>query len=105
MNYGEWILTRYNVMLSVPEEGGLSLYGKELNHIEERTVWKCVSGMVNHGVTRVIGDKPRICLCLGFMINQNELRKNTNFSTIQNYVLLPPEHEYMFSLLKWNSYH
>lgn len=105
MNYGDWVLTRYNIMLSVPDDGGLSLYGKELNYIEERMVWKCVAGMVSHGVTKVMSDKPRICLCLGFMIHQLELRKNTQFSQIENYVLLPPEYEYMFSLLKWNSYH
>jgi len=103
MNYGDWILTRYNIMLSVPDEGGLSVYGKDINYIEERMVWRCIAGKVKHGVTKVLSDKPRICLCMGFLIHQDELRKKTEFGRIENYSnVLPVEIEYLSPLIKWN---
>lgn len=60
--------TRYNVILSYPEEGGHSKYGGVINVLEENMVWKCVAGKVEHGSTPVIGNTPRITLSLGFQI-------------------------------------
>jgi len=103
-NYGEWILTRYNVMLSVPKEGGLSLYGDQFNFIEERAVWKCNAGLIHHGVTKVLDEKPRICLSLGFMIQLQELKEKPKFSLSSILTKLPSEYDYMQPLLRWHPY-
>lgn len=61
--------TRYNVIISYPDQGGESIYGDEVNSLQELMVWKCVAGKVTHGSMPVIGSKPRITLSLGFLIN------------------------------------
>ena len=68
-NQPPYIHTRFNVVLSYPEQGGESLYGNEVNALQERLVWKCIAGKVIHGSTPVVGNKPRITLSLGFLIN------------------------------------
>ena len=68
-NQPPYIHTRYNIILSYPERGGESLYGTDINILQERLVWKCIAGKVMHGSTPVVGNKPRISLSLGFLIN------------------------------------
>jgi hypothetical protein len=70
-NDGEYIHTRWNLILSYPEDGGHSMYGGEINVLEENLIWKCVAGKYFHGSTEVIGSKPRITLSLGFLIKEN----------------------------------
>lgn len=74
-----YIHTRYNVILSYPNEGGHSIYNGKVNELKERMVWRCVAGKVEHGSTAVIGDKSRITLTLGFLIP--DIQK-TNISLI-----------------------
>ena len=68
LNQGDLIHTRWNLILSYPEDGGHSIYGKEINILEEKMIWKCIAGKVSHGSTPVIGKKPRITLSLGFFL-------------------------------------
>lgn len=68
-NQPPYIHTRYNIILSYPNQGGESLYGDDVNILYERLVWKCIAGKVKHGSTPVVGKKPRITLSLGFLIN------------------------------------
>jgi hypothetical protein len=69
-NKGDYIHTRWNLILSYPEDGGHSIYDGEINTLEENLIWKCVAGKYFHGTTEVIGDKPRITLSLGFLIKE-----------------------------------
>lgn len=69
-NVGNYIHTRWNLILSYPEDGGHSMYDGELNVLEEKLIWKCVAGKYFHGSTEVIGSKPRITLSLGFLIKE-----------------------------------
>jgi len=70
-NDGDYIHTRYNIILRYPEKGGESIYGDNINKLEENLVWKCIAGKVLHASTPVIGSKPRITLSLGFLIKEN----------------------------------
>lgn len=70
-NEGDYIHTRWNLILSYPEEGGHSIYGGEINVLEENLMWKCVAGKVEHGSTEVSGNKHRITLSLGFLIKSS----------------------------------
>lgn len=67
-NQGDLIHTRWNLILSYPQEGGHSIYNDQINILEENLIWKCVAGKVAHGSTKVIGKKPRITLSLGYML-------------------------------------
>lgn len=67
-NEGNLVHTRWNLVLSYPEEGGHSIYNNKVNTLEENLIWKCVDGKVAHGSTKVIGKKPRITLSLGYML-------------------------------------
>ena len=67
-NQGDLIHTRWNLILSYPQEGGHSIYNDQINILEENLIWKCVAGKVTHGSTKVIGKKPRITLSLGYML-------------------------------------
>ena len=69
-NNGDYIHTRWNLILSYPEEGGHSMYDGEINVLEEKLIWKCVAGRYFHGSTEVIGSKPRVTLSLGFLIKE-----------------------------------
>ena len=72
-NFDGYVHTRYNLILSYPEEGGHSIYGDKINVLEERMLWKCIAGKVKHGATTVIGKKPRITLSFSFFIHESEL--------------------------------
>jgi hypothetical protein len=69
VNQLPYIHTRFNVVLSYPDVGGESVYGDEINPLQELLVWKCIAGKVTHASTPVISGKPRITLSLGFLIN------------------------------------
>jgi hypothetical protein len=71
-NYGDYIHTRWNLILSYPEDGGHSIYGDNINILEENLIWKCVAGKYSHGSTKVIGKKPRITLSIGFLIKETK---------------------------------
>ena len=95
VNYLNWCLVRYNIILSKPDDGGLSVYGDEMNDWDENTIWKCVAGNVKHGVTKVFGSKPRIVLCLGFLIKQEDVIKKQHKKPVINFENLPTGFEYM----------
>lgn len=68
INVTDHIHTRYNLLISLPESGGLPIYNGELLNIEEKTLWKCEAGKYKHASTTVIGKKPRINISFGFQI-------------------------------------
>jgi hypothetical protein len=69
-NDGDYIHTRWNLILSYPENGGHSIYNGNVNVLEENLIWKCVAGKYLHGSTKVVGKKPRITLSIGFLIKE-----------------------------------
>jgi hypothetical protein len=71
-NDGNYIHTRWNLILSYPEDGGHSIYNGYVNILEENLIWKCIAGKFTHGSTEVIGKKPRITLSIGFLIKEVE---------------------------------
>ena len=59
---------RYNLMLSKPDRGGLTIHGNDFLDIDERVLWKCFAGDLEHGSDLVMGDKPRSIISMGFLI-------------------------------------
>lgn len=58
---------RYNLFLSVPDEGGVGIYDGELKYPKEGEYLICESSEYDHGCTEVVGSKPRIILSYGFL--------------------------------------
>ena len=59
---------RYNILISLPEEGGQPIYGKKVLSVKERMIWRCDAGLVVHSSIPNKGKKPRINLSFGFLI-------------------------------------
>ena len=62
---------RYNLLISVPIEGGNPIYDGILIPIKEKLLWRCDAGLFNHTSQKVIGNKFRITLSFGFSIPTN----------------------------------
>lgn len=60
--------TRFNVLVSKPNEGGKVFIDNKEVVVEEGGVWVCKAGLYEHWTTPVIGDKPRIVLSFGFLL-------------------------------------
>lgn len=71
-NKGKKIHTRFNVMVSKPEQGGEPVQADKVIEVEEGSVWRCNAGVVAHWCNPVVGSKPRIVLSYGFLLNLNE---------------------------------
>lgn len=59
---------RYNLLISVPTEGGNPIYDGITIPIKEKLIWRCDAGLFNHTSEKVIGNKFRITLSFGFSI-------------------------------------
>jgi len=86
-NFDSYVHTRYNLVLSYSNEGGHSIYGDNMNVLQERMLWKCIAGKVKHGATKIIGDKPRITLSFSFFIEDNELSEE--YTKIKSFDIIP----------------
>jgi len=65
-DYGNHI--RYNLFLSVPNEGGYPIYNNQVIPVKESQYIRCNSGLYFHESQKVIGDKPRIVISYGFIL-------------------------------------
>jgi hypothetical protein len=65
-SYREYYTVRYNLLVSFPDNGGKPIYGGELLPVEEKMLWRCDAGIVEHSSEVVKGDKLRINLSYGF---------------------------------------
>ena len=68
---------RYNILISLPEEGGQPIYGNKVLKVKERMIWRCDAGLVIHSSVPNKGKKPRINLSFGFLMP----REGNSFET------------------------
>ena len=61
---------RYNLLISLPEEGGQPIYDKIVLNVKERMIWRCDAGLVVHSSIPNKGKKLRINLSFGFLIDK-----------------------------------
>jgi hypothetical protein len=59
---------RYNILISLPEEGGQPIYGSKVLNVKEKMIWRCDAGLVIHSSIPNKGKKPRINLSFGFLM-------------------------------------
>ena len=77
-NDGKNIHTRFNVLISKPEVGGLGVINEQVIEVEENEVWVCAAGRYLHYSTKVEGPKPRILLSFGHFIHPELLETILN---------------------------
>jgi hypothetical protein len=63
-----YYLRRYNIFVSLPEEGGLPIYDGKVIEVKERCVLKVDGGLIPHSTTPIVGEVPRILLSYGFNV-------------------------------------
>jgi hypothetical protein len=68
LNVEEYIHTRFNVFIQLPEKGGLPIYNDKIVAVNELEYVKCYSGLYKHHCQKVEGTKARIVLSYGFLI-------------------------------------
>jgi hypothetical protein len=61
---------RYNVFISLPENGGLPIYDGVVLNVVEKCLLKVESGLIKHSTTVINGEIPRIILSYGFAIKK-----------------------------------
>jgi hypothetical protein len=59
---------RYNILISLPEEGGHPIYGNKVLKVKERMIWRCDAGLVVHSSIPNKGERVRINLSFGFLM-------------------------------------
>ena len=57
---------RYNLLISMPQFGGIPIHANEQINVKERTLWRCEAGLIVHATTPNVGDNKRINLSFGF---------------------------------------
>lgn len=69
--YGDNKHYRFNLILSLPEDGGIPIYnGKELE-VEEKMLLPYDAGEHLHASTKTVGSKPRIMLSFGWLFDKD----------------------------------
>jgi len=74
-NYKKLHHLRLNFMLLKPEEGGMPIVDDKEYQIEEGEAWMILSSMWKHGHTLVSGNKPRLILSIGKLVDPTELKQ------------------------------
>jgi len=59
---------RYNILISLPNQGGNPIYGGEVLNVKERMMWRCDAGLVEHSSLPNKGERLRINLSFGFLM-------------------------------------
>jgi hypothetical protein len=59
---------RYNILISLPEEGGQPIYGNKVLKVKEKMIWRCDAGLVVHSSIPNKGERVRINLSFGFLM-------------------------------------
>lgn len=68
---------RYNILISLPEEGGQPIYGNKVLNVKERMIWRCDAGLFVHSSIPNKGQRLRINLSFGFLMP----REGNSFET------------------------
>lgn len=67
--------TRFNFIISKPENGGDPIMDGEIYDMSENQVWVCPAAKVEHDITKVEGKKPRILLSYGYFLDDNKYKE------------------------------
>ncbi len=64
----DYHVRRYNVIVSMPHEGGQPIYDGEVLDVQERGMWMCNASTTLHASVPNVGPKMRINISYGFLV-------------------------------------
>jgi len=70
--YLDYYTRRYNVIISMPDEGGEPIYDGDVLNVGERALWRCEAGLVKHASVPNVGTRMRLNISYGFFIPKNQ---------------------------------
>lgn len=66
--YLDYYTRRYNVIISMPDEGGQPIYDGDILDVGERALWRCEAGLVKHASVPNVGTRMRLNISYGFYV-------------------------------------
>jgi hypothetical protein len=66
--YLDYHTRRYNVIISMPDEGGQPIYDGDVLDMGERALWRCEAGLVKHASVPNVGTRMRLNISYGFYV-------------------------------------
>ncbi len=66
--YSDYNIRRYNVIVSMPNEGGQPIYDDEILDVGERALWMCEASLVKHASVINQGSRMRLNISYGFYV-------------------------------------
>jgi hypothetical protein len=66
--YLDYYTRRYNVIISMPDEGGQPIYDGDVLDVGERALWRCEAGLVKHASVPNVGTRMRLNISYGFYV-------------------------------------
>lgn len=70
--YQGYYALRYNVIISMPHEGGQPIYDGEVLDVGERALWRCEAGLIKHATVPNVGSRMRLNISYGFFVPKNQ---------------------------------
>jgi hypothetical protein len=70
--YLDYYTRRYNVIISMPDEGGQPIYDGDVLDVGERALWGCEAGLVKHASVPNVGSRMRLNISYGFFVPKNQ---------------------------------
>lgn len=70
--YLDYYARRYNVIISMPHEGGQPIYDDDILNVGERTLWRCEAGLIKHSTVPNVGIRMRLNISYGFFAPKNQ---------------------------------
>ncbi len=70
--YLDYYVRRYNVIVSMPYEGGQPIYDDDILDVGERGLWRCEAGLIKHATVPNVGTRMRLNISYGFFVPKNQ---------------------------------
>jgi hypothetical protein len=70
--YLDYYARRYNVIVSMPNDGGQPIYDGDVLDVGERGLWKCEAGLIKHATVPNVGTRMRLNISYGFFVPKNQ---------------------------------
>jgi hypothetical protein len=68
----DYNIRRYNLIISMPNEGGQPIYDGDVLDVSERGLWMCEASLVKHASIPNVGTKMRLNISYGFFVPKNQ---------------------------------
>jgi len=74
--FKDYNVRRYNVIVSMPHDGGQPIYDGEALDVGERGMWMCEASLVKNASVPNVGTRMRLNVSYGFFVPKNQYNAN-----------------------------